>query len=347
MPRTTARAVFTALLTATLPLTACSTDTDSDAGTSTSVNAATGTATDTETGTATASFPLTVTHARGTTEIPSAPQRIIALDNAFLDYAVDLGGTVVGVSDIGADLVPAYLSDGQKALAADAQSVGSISEPDLEKIASLEPDLILSSDVRHKDWYDKLTAIAPTVFSADTGGTWQENFLLTGESLGKKDAAQQRLDDLAYRAARIGDRITDTGDTDADVSVVRIMDSNTIRLYGENTFSGSVLKMAGIRRPANQESGYPGQDYGMYEVSRENLDEADAGLILLSVPSPGTAKAEQWGEISGEVLNSATWKGLPGTKEEVDEGTWMTSVSPVGADHILTDLARIYGVDAA
>lgn len=341
MKKISARAIVASLLAVTLPLASCSSEDGAEGVPSAAPEERSGTVD-------AASFPLSVTHFRGTTEIPAAPQRIIALDNAFLDYAVDLGGTVVGVSDIGGDLVPDYLSDEQKALADSVESVGDISDPDLEKIAALDPDLILSSDVRHKDWYDKLTAIAPTVFSEDTGDTWQENYLLTGEALGEEAAAQQRLDDLASRAERIGERIAES-DSDlagVDVSVVRIKDANTIRLYGEDTFSGSVLKMTGLRRPANQESGYPGQDYGMYVVSRENLDQADAGLVLLSVPGPGTDKAEEWRGISGEVLDSATWRGFSGQKVEVDEETWMTSVSPFGADHILTDLAGIYGVDA-
>lgn len=292
-------------------------------------------------------FPLTVQHARGTTEIPEAPQRIIALDNAFLDYAVDLGGTVVGVSDIGADLVPSYLDDEQSSHAADVESVGNIAEPQLEKIAALDPDLILSSDVRHKEYYDQLAAIAPTVFSEDTGDTWQENYLLTGEALGKKQQAEDRLTEIRDRAGRIGERIRDTdgaGDV-PDVSVVRIKDENTIRLYGEDTFSGSVLAMVGLPRPDNQESGYPGQDYGMYVVSRENLDQAGADLILVAVPEEGTAKATEWAAISDAVLDTATWKAFDGRKVDVDEGTWMTSVSPIGADHILTDVADIFDVD--
>lgn len=348
---TRATAVLAPLLIAALSLTvsACGSGDDAAETPSPSTAGSAGTVP-----ASTASFPLSVTHFRGTTEIAAAPQRIIALDNAFLDYAVDLGGTVVGVSDIGGELVPSYLSDPQKASAAGVQSVGSISDPDLEKIASLHPDLILSSDVRHKEWYDRLSAIAPTVFSEDTGDTWQENYLLTGEALGQKDLARQRLDQLSERAGRIGDRIrsgTGTGSPqrtgDTDVSVVRIKDANTVRLYGEDTFSGSVLKMAGIRRPANQTSGYPGQDYGMYVVSQENLDAADAGLILVSVPADGTAKAKAWRNVSGAVLDSSTWKGFGSRTVDVDEATWMTSVSPVGADHILTDLADIYGVDAA
>ncbi|MDN6258607.1 MAG: iron-siderophore ABC transporter substrate-binding protein [Corynebacterium sp.] len=326
-------------LIAGLALTSCSSDAADSASTSTDTRAASSEA-----------FPLTVDHFRGTTEIEQAPQRIIALDNAFLDYAVDLGGTVVGVSDIGADLVPSYLDDEQAARAADVESVGDISEPQLEKIAALDPDLILSSDVRHAEYYDQLEEIAPTVFSEDTGDTWQENYLLTGEALGKAEEARDRLDAIGERAGRIGERVRDAasdgdGDGVPDVSVVRIKDENTIRLYGEDTFSGSVLAMVDLPRPANQESGYPGQDYGMYVVSRENLDQAEADLLLVAVPEEGTAKAAEWAAISDAVLGTATWKAFGGRKVDVDEGTWMTSVSPIGADHILTDVADIFDVD--
>ncbi|WP_297003951.1 hypothetical protein [uncultured Corynebacterium sp.] len=68
-------------------------------------------------------------------------------DNGFFDYAVDLGGAVVEVSDIGTDLVPDYLSNEQQALAA------------------LDPDLILSSDVRHKDWSQGLATRTGTTSS--------------------------------------------------------------------------------------------------------------------------------------------------------------------------------------
>ncbi|MGP9724962.1 ABC transporter substrate-binding protein [Corynebacterium sp. AOP40-9SA-29] len=329
-------------LVAGLALTSCSSD---------AADSADSTDTDTQAASSEA-FPLTVDHFRGTTEIEQAPQRIIALDNAFLDYAVDLGGTVVGVSDIGADLVPSYLDDEQAARATNVESVGDISEPQLEKIAALNPDLILSSDVRHAQYYDQLEEIAPTIFSEDTGDTWQENYLLTGEALGKADEARERLDAITERAGRIGDRVRDAdsasdgdGDGVPDVSVVRIKDENTIRLYGEDTFSGSVLAMVGLPRPANQESGYPGQDYGMYVVSRENLDQAEANLLLVAVPEEGTAKAAEWAAISDAVLDTATWKAFAGRKVDVDEGTWMTSVSPIGADHILTDVADIFDVD--
>ncbi|MFJ8863740.1 ABC transporter substrate-binding protein [Streptomyces sp. NPDC102451] len=100
----------------------------------------------------------------GTIEVPVDPRRIVTIGNTNLPF-IDLGGEPVGVtevSDSDLDVLPAEQRTAYEA----AEIVGSSGgEVDLEKLATLKPDLILvqfSSD----DW-DKvgkrLEAIAPTV----------------------------------------------------------------------------------------------------------------------------------------------------------------------------------------
>lgn len=62
-----------------------------------------------------------------------------------------------------------YLADD----VADVELVGEIGEPNLEQIAALEPDLILGSELRVADFYDELSAIAPTVFTETVGVAWR------------------------------------------------------------------------------------------------------------------------------------------------------------------------------
>ncbi len=87
-------------------------------------------------------FPRTVEHANGTTEIEAKPERVVVLDTGELDDVIALGITPVGmVTTKGANPVPSYLAEKTQGV----ETVGTISELDLEKIASLEPDLILGS----------------------------------------------------------------------------------------------------------------------------------------------------------------------------------------------------------
>lgn len=91
--------------------------------------------------------PRLVEHVMGTTEVPADPERVVVLDTPHLDTALSLGVTPVGSvqSDV-AEGLPAYLGGRTEGI----EIVGTIEEPDLEAISALDPDLILSSSVRHE-----------------------------------------------------------------------------------------------------------------------------------------------------------------------------------------------------
>ena len=129
---------------------------------------------------AAATSSYTVTHAMGEQKFDSVPERIVVLDSPPLDALVALGITPVGAPEIGAGRgFPAYLADKLKT----TKPVGFIAEPDIDAIANLAPDLIIGSKVRHEALYDELSAIAPTVFSADTGTNWTEQAELRRDAL--------------------------------------------------------------------------------------------------------------------------------------------------------------------
>lgn len=99
----------------------------------------------TTTSTESGAFPRTIEHFRGSTEIPAAPQRIVALDNSFTDAVLLLESPLVGYVDYREPGLPDYLGSSREEFAADAVSVGTVSSASLEKIAALQPDLIISA----------------------------------------------------------------------------------------------------------------------------------------------------------------------------------------------------------
>ncbi len=75
-----------------------------------------------------------VTHARGTTDVPTDPQRVVVLEPVQLDTSVALGVIPVGTAVLSETTgVPAYL--GEKA--AEIEMVGTVAAPNLEKIVAL------------------------------------------------------------------------------------------------------------------------------------------------------------------------------------------------------------------
>ncbi|MFI1519998.1 ABC transporter substrate-binding protein [Kitasatospora cineracea] len=286
-----------------------------------------------------AAFPRSVKHALGTAEIKAQPKRVVVLDSGELDDVTLLGITPVGA--VAPHLkteggFPAYLKgkvDGTK-------DVGPMNEPNLELIASLKPDLILTSKVRHEKVYDKLNAIAPTVMAETTGEPWKANLKLYAQALGKETEAAKALGDYEARAAKLGEEIkAKYNGTAPTVSVVRFVAGPT-RLYQNASFSGVVLKDAGLARAIKA----PDVDKAMLDVSPEQINQADADLVFVTT-SDDPSKTKQ-----AEVQQTAVWQGLNAVKNgkvfTVPDETWMSGIGVQAADRMLGDIASAAGVDA-
>ncbi|WP_308282983.1 ABC transporter substrate-binding protein [Pseudonocardia nigra] len=268
----------------------------------------------------------TVTHAMGTTEITGTPQRVVVLDTGELDSVLALGVTPVGA--VAADLasgLQSYLGDRTEGV----EIVGTIAEPNLESIAALQPDLILSSKTRHEDIYSTLSQIAPTVFAERVGVAWRENFQLFAEALGMSEEAEQILADYRAKAQETGAKFGDPSAT--TVSMVRFLDGS-IRLYGEGSFIGTILSDAGFGRPPIQQV-----DKTFVEVSREQIGQAEGDLVFYA--GYQDAGAENLAAVTAGPL----WQNLPAVMEgrahEVSDDLWYLGIGPIAANMILDELA--------
>lgn len=256
------------------------------------------------------------------------PERVVVLDTPQLDAALSLGVTPVGAvrPAAGAEF-PEYLEG-----AADIAEVGTIEAPNLEAIARLEPDLILSSEVRHADLKDELSDIAPTVFSETTGGTWKADYLLFAEALGHEQEARDLLEIYEARAAAIGAQLGTPADT--TVGIVRFL-PDEIRVYGPQSFSGTVLTDVGVSLPESVRD--VTDDIAIYP-SAEQVDQASADVIYVTTwgdPADTTKASVQGGPL---------WPTLPAVQQgrvyDVSDDVWMLGIGVLGADVLLDDIER-------
>ncbi|KAB2350870.1 iron-siderophore ABC transporter substrate-binding protein [Actinomadura rudentiformis] len=284
----------------------------------------------------------TIQHAMGTTKIFKEPKRIVALDQSFLDAAISLDTDVYGYTTYRTvtEKLPDYLGEAGRKHASNAQPVGTLSEPSLEKISALKPDLILSAKIRHEALYGRLAQIAPTVFTETTGATWKDNVRLVGKALGKDQLAEQRIKAYETRAQAIGAAIKKKDDGLPSISVVRFTDEPTVRLYTERSYSGIVLKDVGFPRPKGQ----PTSDKIAVDMSEERIRELDADQIFITTYVDDAGKARQ---VEAKFKNNPLWGRMKGEKRQVNDATWMTAVGLQGAHSMLDDLAKFFEVPPA
>src|SRR5215218_1133948 len=213
-----------------------------------------------------------VVHAMGTSRVIGTPQRVVVLDTGEMDSVVALGVKPVGaVEPIAGAGFPAYLADAVK----DAEIVGTIEQPNIEAIAALEPDLILSSKLRHEAIYDQLSRIAPTVFTEEVGVTWKKNFALHGRALNEADDARRLQDEYETKGRELGAALGDKRDRTA-VSVVRSV-GDEVRIYEKANFLGTILEDVELPRPKAQD----GEKFAT-TATEERIPDLDGDVMLLS-----------------------------------------------------------------
>ncbi|MFG1704685.1 ABC transporter substrate-binding protein [Nonomuraea sp. M3C6] len=283
----------------------------------------------------------TVKHAMGETRIPSQPKRVVALDQSFVDAVLTLETPVVGYTTYRSidTTLPGYLGTVAEQYGKEATPVGTLEQPSLEKIIALKPDLIVSAKVRHEALYDKLSKIAPTVFSETTGAIWKANLRLMGQALGKEQLADTRIKEFEERAGKIGAAIKEKDGELPTISIVRFAGEPTTRLYVENSYSGVVLKDVGFPRPEGQ----PADPKAIaVDVSQERIADLDADHIFVATyPDPSSDGPKE------KFVNNPLWGKLKGEKHEVSDLTWMSAVGIQGAQAILDDVAKLFAVDPA
>lgn len=126
-----------------------------------------------------------VKHANGETCVPYHPQRVVVLDTNPLDAVLALGVKPVGSPELTTfKSYPAAQISG-------IEIVGDETQPNLEKILLLKPDLILTTRYAPKIIYDKLSQIAPAVMAPSGDVAWKDDLIIYAEALGKTEAAEQ------------------------------------------------------------------------------------------------------------------------------------------------------------
>jgi len=166
----------------------------------------------------------TITHSMGETTIKGTPKRIVVLTNEGTEALLALGVKPVGaVKSWTGDPWYGHIKSDMEGV----EVVGEESQPNIELIASLKPDLIIGNKLRQEKVYDQLKALAPTVFSETLRGAWQDNFLLYANAIGKQSEGEKII---AEYDARTADFKSKAGDKlNQKVSVVRFMAGKTGR----------------------------------------------------------------------------------------------------------------------
>ena len=212
------------------------------------------------------SYPLTYEDAYGNeVTIEAEPETIVSVSPALTEiiYALGAEDKLVGRTD--------YCDYPEEVL--DIQSVGAIDNPDVELIASLEPDVVLASSIFSEESYNAITELGiPVVIVRDETSLEGMFDVISdvADVIGCHDDGVALVDELSAELDEIRANAPAT-----DVTVYYCMSYGEYGDYtaGGDTFIGDIIESAGAVNIAEDVSGW--------SFSAEALVEADPDYIII------------------------------------------------------------------
>ncbi|MFS0558390.1 ABC transporter substrate-binding protein [Brevibacillus sp. 179-C9.3 HS] len=274
-----------------------------------------------------------ITHAMGETEIKGTPQRIVVLTNQGTESLLALGIKPVGavkswIGDPWFDHIKDQMSG--------VEVVGDETQPNMELIASLKPDLILGTKVRQEKIYTQLSAIAPTVFTENLGDSMIENFELYAKALNKETEGLKILADfdklIADTKTKLGDK------TKMEISLARFQPGK-VRVYYKQNFAGVILDELGFARPAEQNKAEFSKDIAKEQI---NVLDGDIFFYFTSDRNGDTGASKTAQEWLSDPLAKNMKVVQTGRAYQVNEAIWNTAGGILAADLMVKDIEKIF-----
>ncbi|MFM9280507.1 ABC transporter substrate-binding protein [Paenibacillus jiagnxiensis] len=275
----------------------------------------------------------TIKHDLGETVLQGTPEKVVVLELGFIDALLDVGIKPIGVAD---DNKPSLILDDALTQIEGYTSVGMRSQPSLEKIKLLSPDLIIADTGRHSGAYAELSKIAPTIALNNLDAGYEDTIqaaLTIGEAVNKKAEMEEVVAEHQTKLKAIQSKVTKdknslvlVGNTDSEITV-----RNT------EFFTAELLKTIGYRYALDDVGAFTGQK-GNVKMTIEQFLDIDPDMIVLM--SGEVDKKDEEGR--RPILEDPLWNELSAVKNnkmyDVNRYTWSLRRSIKGANQIMDQL---------
>ena len=245
---------------------------------------------------------ISVKHASGTTAVPANPKKVIVLDATTLDTLSALDVNVAGVPTMSTTARPLPR---QLARYNAAAKMGTLFEPDYEKIHGAKPDLIIVGG-RSQAKYAELAKIAPTidmtVDRANLVASARNNVTTLSNIFGKQARAKELLGKLDASIANLKSQAANAG-----TGLIVLTTGGKMSAYGPGSRFGVLHDTFGIKPAvAKLDTSNHGQAISFEFIQKTNPDWLFVIDRDAAIGREGTAAAKF---LDNALVNQTTaWK---------------------------------------
>src|SRR5690625_246716 len=182
---------------------------------------------------------VNITHELGETEVQKNPEKVVVFDFGILDTLDKLGVNVVGVPK---GNIPSYL---EKYESDEYENVGSLKEPDFEKIAQIDPDLIIISG-RQSDLYEQLQELGDTIFLGVDTSRYMESFKENTEIIGEIFEKETEVADAIAEIEETINQVKEKAEAANEKALIILANDDKISAYGASYRFGIIHDVFGV-----------------------------------------------------------------------------------------------------
>jgi len=285
--------------------------------------------------------PIVLKDAKGEIILDKPAQKVVVLEWTFTEDVVALGMQPVGNADN--ENYKIYVTS-EAALDASVTDVGTRDEPNLETIATLQPDLIIANTDSHEAIYEQLKGIAPTLIFAlypaegqgDQYTMMEDTFKTIAAAVGKTAEADKVLADLDTHYADAKATLAAAGKEGLNYVLTQAysyQNAAQMRLFTDNSLAVQTLDRIGLTNDWKPEQF---EAYGFSTSTVEALPAVqDTNLIYIVQENDDI--------FSNELKDNSVWNGLTFVKEKrtfgLDSATWVFG-GPVSSKVIVDEVVK-------
>lgn len=244
------------------------------------------------TNTSKAQYPLKITDSYNReVTIDKKPERIISLAPNITEIIAELNATdrLVGRTDY------CDYPENIKTI----ESVGSLTDPNIEKIASLKPDIVIASTHFKKEVLEKLEQLnikVVVLYGPESFDGVYEVIKKVGDVIGEPDAAGKIVDEMKKKVDDVLSKVKEAKDKP---KVYYVISYGKFGDYtaGEGTFIDNMIEMAGGINIASDVKGW--------QYSLERIVKNDPDIIICS----------KYFDTKNGIMNTPGYKDLRAVKE--------------------------------
>ncbi|MFD2627531.1 ABC transporter substrate-binding protein [Oceanobacillus kapialis] len=258
----------------------------------------------------------------GEQEFDQVPEKVVALEWSIVEELLAVGVQPVGVADIeGFNKwvnIDAELDDS-------VTEVGLRTEPNIEEIAKLEPDVIVAMTYQ-EEMKEELEKIAPVVMydnsteeaMSDLYAYTLHTFKQTAKLVGKEQEAEEHITSLEERMATAKENVEAANlPTNEFVftQAYSVNEAPTFRLFTENSTVSHVLEGIGLTNKIQDQDPQPS---GFIEANVEGVSNYEEALFIHTV--------QEDDPLFDNLEGNSAWNGLHFVEEDlmydVGAGVW-------------------------